>query len=899
MATTTGDGRATSALDHRPIARAEIEQPLHARFAEQVARFPDRPAIRTARHSWTYAELSGHVDAMATALLRRSGAEKGRVALLFDHGAPMCAAVLAALRAGKAYVPLDPGYPRQRLEAMLQDSGAEAVLAERAQAGLAEQLTGGAIPVVIAEDAGGRAARFPAVEPSDLAYILYTSGSTGRPKGVVQNQRNVLHFIRAYTNNLLLSPADRLTLLSSYSFDAAVMATYGALLNGACLFPRSVREGGFRDLGRWVRDSQISVYHSTPTVYRHFLAASAAGERFETVWRVVLGGEPVVRRDAEAFKTFFPRGAVMVNGLGPTESTVTLQHFVDHDTELEGHAVPVGRPVCDTSVVLVDDAGRESATEGEITFVSDHLAIGYWRRPDLDAKAFATHPTEAGPRRCYRTGDLGRWRPDGTLEFLGRKDFQVKIHGVRVELPEVEGAVEQQPGVAQCIAMARPGADGEVRLVVYVRRAPGAELDPSRTREGVRALLPDAMVPSLVFVLDDFPMTPTGKIDRLALPDLVAAAPAETTAGSALASDTERRLAEVWCTILGRPQVGPEEDFFSVGGDSLGALRLADEIARVFSVQVALGRLFQLRTVRALAEALDRGEDLGRSDAGVVPLRGGTPDGAHLFCICGIQLYQALADAIGSAHRVSGVFLPVEERVLSGAPLPGVPEVAAMYREVVRAAQPRGPYRLAGVSFGGMLAFELARQLRSEGESVDFLAVFDTALPQTIGRRDRIRAHARLALRHGPGYVVEKVAGKSRGLLARLHASRPRQPGTGGSEREDPIAIRDRVYTNALDAYRRAMPRYDGELHFFRAADGGEFDREAVPLDYNWSRFAERCHAHEVPGGHLGILAAPGVERIGAFVRRALDASAGTAASEGGADVGGRGQRRSTASAAT
>lgn len=864
--------------DHRHFTRADIEQPIHSRFAEQVGRYPDRPAVCTARYRWTYAELSARVDALACALLRREGGEKGRVALLFDHGAPMCAGVLAALRAGKAYVPLDPAYPVSRLGAMLQDSRVEAILAERSQVRLATALSGGALPVVVAEEAQeGRAARFPEVDGRDLAYILYTSGSTGRPKGVVQNQRNVLHFIRAYTNNLQLGPGDRLTLLSSYSFDAAVMGMYGALLNGACLFPRSVRDDGFRDLPRWIRESRITVYHSTPTVYRHFLSACEVGGRFESIRRVVLGGEPVVRRDVEAFRRFFGRGAILVNGLGPTESTVTLQSFVDHDTELTSNAVPVGRPVCDTSVVLLDDEGRESSTTGEITYVSEHLALGYWQRPDLDAEAFGTHPAGVGGRRSYRSGDLGRWRSDGQLEFLGRKDFQVKIHGVRIELAEVEGAVERQPGVAQCIAVARPSGDGEASLVAYVRIADGTSLDVPRIREGVRALLPEAMVPSVVVPVEAFPMTPSGKVDRLSLPDPASLRSIDSGRASDLRSETERRLAEIWCRLLGRPSVGRDDDFFSVGGDSLAAVCLADEVASAFATEMSLGRIFQLKSLGALAAAVDSGADLSRSDAAVVELRGGAAGGAQLFCICGVQLYQQLAEAIGGPHSVSGVFLPVEEKILAGADLPRLPELAGLYGEVVRAAQPRGPYRLAGVSFGGMLAFELARQFQAAGEQVDFLAVLDTALPQTVARSDRWRTHARLALRHGPWYVLEKLKGRTERAIhrGRLQLSRvAARPSGGNPPRASSTLIRDRVYTAALDDYRRDMPSYDGELHFFRASESSELDREIVPPDYNWSRYARRCVAHVVPGGHLSILGPPGVELLGRVVREALDACA-------------------------
>lgn len=566
---------------HIPFERAQIEQSIYSRFAEQVAKFPQRPAIWSKRHQWTYQELSARVDAMASELLQRLGDGPGRVALLFDHDAPMIAGMLAVMRAGKTYVPLDPGYPEQRLQMMLQDSSSQALLIEAKHRHLAQRLGGSALPVVVEGEARYSAGtQFPSPEPRDLAYILYTSGSTGRPKGVVQNHRNVLHFIRAYTNNLLIAPADRMTLLSSYSFDAAVMGIFGAILNGACVCPRSVRTDGFEELGAWVREAGISIYHSTPTVFREFLGATAPGETFEKVRRVVLGGEAVFRRDVELFKRFFVPGAIMVNGLGPTESTVTLQYFIDHTTELTGNLVPVGRPVPDTRIVLRDETGQDSDREGEMIFVSEHVAPGYWNRPDLNAKSFGDYPDAPG-LRWYRSGDLARYREDGNLEFLGRKDTQIKIHGVRIELGEIEAVLQQHPGVAEAVVVGRNLAGSELpRLVAYVRRAPGSSLDDRRhseqIREAARARLPSTMVPNAIVFLDAFPKTPTGKIDRLALPEPgeMAVIGERNEPFVPPSGELEEKLIELWQGALGIGKISVTDNFQSLGGDSLTAIRL-------------------------------------------------------------------------------------------------------------------------------------------------------------------------------------------------------------------------------------------------------------------------------------------------------------------------------------
>jgi amino acid adenylation domain-containing protein len=596
-------------LSYRPFERSQIEQSISSRFAEQVAQFPNRPAIWTEQYQWTYEELSARVDAMASALLDRLGDGEGRVALIFDHNAPMIAGMLAAMRAGKAYVPLDPGYPEQRLQMMLQDSSPEAILIEAKHRDLANGLCGASLPIIVEGETHRSAlTKFPLNDPRDLAYILYTSGSTGQPKGVMQNHRNVLHFIRAYTNGLLLAPTDRLTLLSSYSFDAAVMGIFGGILNGACVCPWSVRDSGFAELGAWIRKAGISVYHSTPTVFREFLAASDPSERF-SVRRVVLGGEAVLRRDVDRFRQFFEPGTILVNGLGPTESTVTLQHFIDHDTKLTANLVPVGRPVSDTRIVLRDEKGQESEREGEMTFVSEHVALGYWRRPDLNAQSFGEYPDLPG-LRWYRSGDLARWNEDGNLEFLGRKDSQIKIHGVRIELGDIEAALQQQSGVAEAVAVGRTVSGSALpKLIGYVRRSPGAALDDRKhseqIRKGVRALLPSTMVPNIIVFLDAFPKTPTGKIDRLALPK-----PSEVRSSDESTNDaryvppsnqTERDLVKLWQDVLGIERVSVTDDFRSLGGDSLTALRLLFRMKTLGIPHGAACGIIQGRTIRQIA----------------------------------------------------------------------------------------------------------------------------------------------------------------------------------------------------------------------------------------------------------------------------------------------------------
>jgi non-ribosomal peptide synthetase component F len=282
----------------------------------------------------------------------------------------------------------------------------------------------------------------------------------------MQNHRNVLHHTRVYTNALHICTADRLTLLSSYSFDAAVMDIFGALLNGATLYPINLKANSIADVVQWCSEQELTIYHSTTTVYRYMVSALPKGKALPTLRMIVLGGEEVFRRDVELYKEHFASSCLMVNGLGPTESTVTLQYFLDQSTQLSQHAVPVGYPVDETEIVLLDSAGEPTTIMGEIAIRSPHVALGYWRQEELTRRSFLPDPRQ-DHRHTYRTGDVARYRPDGNLEFLGRIDNQVKIRGFRIELGEIEVQLAQHPAVREAVVVAREDDGGDKRLIAY------------------------------------------------------------------------------------------------------------------------------------------------------------------------------------------------------------------------------------------------------------------------------------------------------------------------------------------------------------------------------------------------------------------------------------------------
>ncbi|HYR06818.1 MAG TPA: amino acid adenylation domain-containing protein, partial [Longimicrobium sp.] len=550
--------RMRASVAHAPFAPVEIDRSIAACFRARAAAHPERIAVHAPSGQWSYRALDDLVVRIAGAVAASAGSGPGRVGLLFEPDAPMVAGVLGALAAGKTYVPLDPAWPEARMRQVLDDAAATLVVADRAGHAAALRLAGslraGPAAVLQVESlepaAGAEPDVLPHVPPEQLAYLLYTSGSTGEPKGVAQSHRNVLAHIRAYTGALRIGPEDRLTLLASYATDAAVMDLFGALLNGAALHLFDVRRRGVEPLAEWLRSRRITLYHSTPTLFRALLPGGGPpGDRFPSVRLVVLGGEAVVRSDWERFREHFAPGCVLVNGLGPTESTLALQCFMDHCTEPPGHAVPAGHAVEGAEVLLLDDHGEpaELYARGEIVVRGPHVALGYWGRPGLTAAAFVP---DAGGRgaRMYRTGDLGRRLPDGAVEFLGRRDHQVKIRGYRVEPDEVAAALRRHPGVREAAVVPRPsGAGGAAVLVAYfVAEEPRA---PEALRAHLAALLPDPMVPAAYVPLAALPLTSSGKLDRGALPAPTADGYARR-GYEAPAGDTEVALAAIWAEIL-------------------------------------------------------------------------------------------------------------------------------------------------------------------------------------------------------------------------------------------------------------------------------------------------------------------------------------------------------------
>ena len=596
----------TSCLFHR----RDIESSIPRRFTEQVTLYPDNDAIVTSQHRWSYGELQFRAERVAQSVrVVARPPDDPLVGLLFEPGAPMVAAMLGTMMGGRAYVPLDSSAPPTRLSSVLRSAGIGVLLADAATSPAANLLkTLGRLEVVnidlIVGDKVIEEAR-PGPAPDDLAYLLSTSGSTGEPKGVMQSHRNVLHFISSYTNAARLSPGDRVALCSSYAFDGAVLDIYGAVLNGACLYPFDPRVGGLHELSRWIVRNRITVFHATPTLFRTLVATLRDGERLDSVRLVALGGETAYRSDLELFKAHFPEDSILINGFGATESTLGLRSYFDTRSVVTQNALPVGRPVDETEVLLLDRDGHPVADRriGEIAIKSRHVALGYWRKPAETRAVFIPDATLPGTT-TYLTGDLGRALPDGSIEFVGRKDHQVKIRGFRVEPGEIESTLTGHPGVSEAAVVAREARPGEERLVAYVVPLSPDIPSPTELRRHMAQALPAYMVPSAIVVLPTLPRTPNGKLDRRALPAPERSRPELEERFVAHRTQREEALAAIWAEVLDLEQVGVNDDFFELGGHSLLATRLIMRVRATLGVQLDLKTLFECPTVAGVAHRL-------------------------------------------------------------------------------------------------------------------------------------------------------------------------------------------------------------------------------------------------------------------------------------------------------
>lgn len=585
--------------------KEEVEQSIPDRFEKQVEKYPDRIAVKSRYHELTYNMLNQAANCLARSILSKRGRGEEPVALILENDALMIAAILGVLKAGKIYVPLDPSLPQSRISYILKDSRADLIVTNNKSLSLAESLAQNVSQLVNIDelDLSLKTENLClSISPDTLTWILYTSGSTGDPKGVVHNHRNLLHFIMTYTNGFCICADDRLTLLYSCSVNAGAHDIFSALLNGAALYPWDIKEQGLMHFAGWLTHQQITIYSSVPTVFLHFTDTLTGEESFPTVRLIKMMGEPVYKRHVQMCRKHFTRDCIFVNRLGSTETGSIRWHFIDKETRIDGNNVPVGYPVEDNEVLLLDDTGEHVGLGhvGEIAVKSFYLSPGYWRRPDLTKAVFLSDSGD-GDKRIYRTGDLGRMLPDGSLLHLGRKDFQVKIRGYRIEIAEIEMALLDHVAIKEAAVRVWEGRPSDQRLVAYL--VPSGHKAPTVTelRRFLSEALPNYMIPSIFVTLDALPLAPNGKVNRRALPKPGRSRPRLENPYLAPRTPVEERLSEIWAQVLRLDQVGITDNFFELGGNSLLATQVISRVIKTFRIKVSIGSLFKAPTVADMA----------------------------------------------------------------------------------------------------------------------------------------------------------------------------------------------------------------------------------------------------------------------------------------------------------
>jgi nonribosomal peptide synthetase DhbF len=839
---------------------------LHELFEAQVRRTPDAVAVVFEGEHLTYAELNARANRLAHYLRSLGVKPEARVAICLERSFEMVVGLLAVLKAGGAYVPLDPFYPEDRLAFMLADSAPKALLTS---GDLAAHILAAAPEVLVIDLAQpAQWAQQSAHDPDPavvgltsrhVAYMIYTSGSTGRPKGAMNEHRAVVNRLLWQQSAYNLRANDAVLQKTPFSFDVSVWEFFWPLLTGARLV--MARPEGHKDpayLANVILKEKISTLHFVPSMLQVFLEQAQVASCV-SLRQVMCSGEALPEALARRFHHCLP-GVALHNLYGPTEAAVDVTAWT-YSPDFSGTSIPLGKPIANTRMYVLDPQGDPTpiGVAGEIFIGGVQVGRGYWDRPDLTAERFVPDPFGAPGTRLYRTGDLGRWLSDGTLEYLGRNDFQVKLRGFRIELGEIEAQLAGHPDVHEAVVVARENGTGDPRLIAYYSADAALPIPSLRTYLGER--LPDYMVPAAFVWLEALPLSPNGKLDRKALPK--DAGPSQDRVVIAPRNPYEQQLARIWQSLFGRDNISVDDNFFELGGHSLLAVQLASKIEAEFGKQLPLAALFKAPTIEQLARLVadDQTADLWEP---LVPLRA-TGSGPALFCVPGAggqchYLYH-LAAALGDAHPVYAF----QARGLDGLALPHtrIDEMADFYVDLLREIQPHGPYYLVGHSFGGAVAFEMAKRLEASGGEVGFVALLDSGMPSGSNATDaalNVQALRALAYVYAQDIELEATALEGLAEEEQLKQIKPHLVQMG-LVREDAGLAMVRGLLNIFKTQLRMSYQPDGaqvqQLLFIQARE--RFEAAELPALESalshWRRLSKRPLLRTfVSGDHLSML---------------------------------------------
>lgn len=877
-------------------------------FEEQVARTPQATALVFQGEKLTYRQLDTRANQLARRL-QQLGVQPDRlVGVCMERSLELIVALVAILKAGGVYVSLDPAYPRERLAFMLEDTQASVLLTQGKLRATVESFVGeqtrrnGAAPAEILcvdTDWGSCATLSDArvvsgTHGDNLAYVSYTSGSTGKPKGVCIPHRGVVRLVKK--TDFARFDADEVFLqFAPIAFDASTLEIWGALLNGGRLVVFPPGPTSLTDLGAVIEQSGITTLWLTAGLFHQMVEEQL--DRLRNVRQLLAGGDvlsvPHVTRALEQL----PR-TQLINGYGPTENTTfTCCHRVTAPP-LPGRSVPIGRPIANTQVYVLDQEMQPvpMGVPGELYTGGDGLARGYLNRDDLTAEKFVPHPfsPEAGAR-LYRTGDLVRWMPDGSIEFIGRIDRQVKIRGFRVEPAEIEAILTGHPAIKESAVVVRDDATGGKCLVAYLvpKQSPAPAADTWRMF--LEEKIPDYLMPSAFVALDALPLTPNGKLDLAALPVTDGSRPDLQHKYVGPRDDVEKRLIEIWENVLGVHPIGVHDRFFDLGGHSLLAVRMVAQLEKKFGKKLPVAAIFQHRTVEQLARLLRTDEARYAPVTSLVEIQGhGTRPPVYLVHGVGGGMfwgYSNLARHLGADQPLYAF----KSRGLDGLPeWQTIEEMATNYLADLRAHQPRGPYQLGGYCFGGVVAYEMARQLKSQGEEVSLLALLNCSPPNTGYERSDHRSSLAWQLKfisnltYWLGCFLFSWTMRERSEFVRWKWKliRKKAKSTAVQSAKEQLTMTDvdemvnladysdkqrHVWQTHVRALTRYQPKpFPGQVTLFRTR--GHSLLCSFDPNYGWGELARSGVAMKImPGGHGNILDEPHVRTVAHSLRACVD----------------------------
>ncbi|NQE37635.1 non-ribosomal peptide synthetase [Microcoleus asticus] len=879
-------------------------------FEVQAEQTPDAVAVVFGEQQLTYQQLNCRANQLAHYLQTLGAGPEVLVGICLDRSMDAIVSLLAVLKAGSAYLPLDPAYPKERLDFMLSDAQISVLLTQH---NLVERLPDCGAKVICLEAAQQEIDAQSEINPAslanadNLAYVMYTSGSTGKPKGVCVVHRGVVRLVKD-TNFASLTAAEVFLQLAPISFDASTLEIWGALLNGAQLAVFPPGSPSLAELGEAIRLYNVTILWLTAGLFH--LMVDDRIEDLKGVRQLLAGGDVLSVPHVQKLLREVPN-CKLINGYGPTENTTfTCCAPIDSASQIS-NSVPIGRAIANTQVYILDRYLQPVpiGVPGELYAGGAGLARGYLNRPDLTAQRFILNPFNdfrlpildfrlgnAGEKleiaesqeasnhpksnRLYKTGDLARYLPDGNIEYLGRTDNQVKIRGFRIEVGEIEAVLAAHPDVSQAAIAVQLDASGNKCLAAYAVSRPGQILAAATLRGFLQERLPDYMIPAGFVFLDALPLNPNGKVDRRALAtqkwQSSDAAPNETIA-VAPRDKFEFQVTEIWEKVLGINSTGIRDNFFEVGGHSLLAARLLAEIEKVFDKKLPLSAIFQSPTVEQLADILREPEWSSPSPSMVVIQPGTGSYKPPLFCIHvlgrGLEFYRPLMNYIDPSQPVLGLSSQIMDKKL--APPNRVEELAAYYIKEMQTFQPHGPYFLLGVSFGGTVAFEMARQLHDLGEKVALLGLLDTYGPATCKNFSEVNKSQRAmkVLRLTPALFMKKAKSNLMGkiqdltyiqwrILCKLY---------GAIGRPLPIYLENfshgELNNEALRHYVAGV--YPGRASIFKAVESAAAfgaDREL-----GWGGvITGGIEVYDIPSNHLGMLKEPHVRVLGEKLQAAV-----------------------------